>query len=124
MIGFALSTTAATMAGAVVGSVAHELSHAAAAVGVGGNVIEIGWRDGLTGGPVVIWESPQNTGWEPVVVGLAPVVGAVIAAVGVSLWRPTDAVGIGGAVGVLLGLLNLSREDVDPQQASDAAKEA
>jgi len=121
MLGLALSTTAATMAGALVGSIAHELSHAMAAVGVGGDIIEIGWRDGLTGGPVVVWESPERTGWEPVVVGFAPVVAAVIAAVGVSLWRPTNAVELGGAVGLLLGLLNLSREDVDPQQASETA---
>lgn len=119
MIGLALSTTAATMAGALVGSAAHELSHIVAAIGVGGDIREIGWRGGLSGGPVVVWESPQNTGWEPVVVGLAPVVGAVIAAIGVSIWRPDGAVGVGAAVGLLLGLLNLSREDVDPTQAAE-----
>jgi len=119
MLGLALLTTAATMVGALIGSIIHELSHALAAVGVGGNIIEIGWRGGFTGGPVVVWESPQQTGWEPAIVGFAPVVAAVIAAIGVSIWRPGDAVELGGVVGLLLGLLNLSKEDVDPQQAAE-----
>lgn len=123
MLGFALLTTVATMVGAAVGAVVHELAHVVAAVGVGGEIREIGWRGGVAGGPVVVWESPDNTGWEPTIVGIAPVVAALVAAIGVSLWRPSSGPMIGAAVGLLLGLLNLSREDVDPRVAADAAAE-
>ena len=122
MLRLAISTTVATMGGALVGSVVHELAHAAAAVGVGGAIVDIGWRGGLTGGPVVIWESPEQSGWEATIVGFAPVAAALIAAVGVAAWRPTDAAGVGAAVGLLLGLLNLSREDVNPAAAKASAE--
>jgi len=121
MLGVALLTTAATMLGAIVGAVVHELAHVVAAVGVGGEVRDLGWRGGFTGGPVVVWESPDNTGWEPTIVGFAPVVAAVVAAIAVSVWRPSSGPTIGAAVGLLLGLLNLSREDVDPRTAAEAS---
>lgn len=100
----------AAMAGAIAGSAAHELTHAIVAVLVGGRVEKVGWTGGLTGGPVVLWRSPDESTWRPRAVGLAPFALGVVAAV-TALLRPPNGYAAFGVAGFVLALLWSSPED-------------
>ena len=100
----------AAMAGAVAGATVHELAHAIVAVLVGGRVEKVGWTGGLTGGPVVLWRSPDDSTWRPRAVGLAPFALGVVAAV-TAISRPPDGYAAFGVAGFVLALLWSSPED-------------
>jgi len=115
---------AAAPIGTLVGSALHEASHAVAAERLGGSVVGAGWQGGLTGGPFVSWEAPDDAGWRPLAVGVAPVVTALVVAVGFAASNPKGLTAWFGAAGTLIGLLWLSEEDVDPQQARETFETA
>jgi hypothetical protein len=110
--------------GTLVGAALHEASHAIAAELLGGRVVDVGWQGGLTGGPFVSWEAPDDAGWRPVAVGVAPVVTALLVAVGFAASNPKGLTAWFGAAGTLIGLLRLSKEDIDPQQARETFEAA
>lgn len=110
--------------GTLIGAALHEASHAIAAELLGGRVVDVGWQGGLTGGPFVSWENPHNAGWRPLAVGVAPVVTALFVAVGFVASNPKGLAAWFGAAGTLIGLLWLSEEDVDPQQARESFEAA
>jgi hypothetical protein len=119
-----IATALAAPLGTLVGAALHEASHAVAAELLGGRVVDVGWRGGLTGGPFVSWEAPDNAGWRPVAVGVAPVLTALVVAVGFAASNPKGLTAWFGAAGSLIGLLWLSEEDVDPQQARETFETA
>ena len=118
------ATALAAPLGTLIGAALHEASHAVAAELLGGRVVDVGWRGGLSGGPFVSWQAPDDAGWRPVAVGVAPVVTAIVFAVGFAASNPKGLTAWFGAAGTLIGLLWLSEEDVDPQQARAAFETA
>lgn len=119
-----LVTALAAPLGTLLGATLHEASHAIAAELLGGRVVDVGWQGGLTGGPFVSWQNPDNAGWRPVAVGVAPVVTALVVAVGFAASNPKGLGAWFAATGTLIGLLWLSKEDVDPQQARESFEAA
>lgn len=107
--------------GTLIGAALHEASHAIAAELLGGRVVDVGWQGGLAGGPYIGWEAPDGAGWRVIAVGVAPVVTAVVFAVGVAASNPKGLPAWFGAAGTLIGLLLLSKEDVNPQCARETA---
>jgi len=100
----------AAMMGALAGSAVHEVTHAIVAVLVGGRVEGLGWQGGLTGGPFISWRSPDHSTWRPRIVGVAPFVLGVVAAV-LAIMRSPDGYGAFGVAGFVLALLWSSPED-------------
>lgn len=105
------------MVGALVGTLAHEATHAAVAVVVG-SVERVGWQDGLGGGPFVDFRARSRWRSEavrkaPLVVGLAALVALVATYRGPTLaWV--------GAAGATLGLLRASPEDLCESRAQQS----
>jgi hypothetical protein len=110
----------AAAAGLLVGAIAHETTHAVLAV-VLGELVGVGWAGGLAGGPVVDFRAPTRLRSE--VVRKGPVVLGVVAAASV-------VVGFGGVtlgwlfeVGVAVGLLQASPQDLFVSRARATAGE-
>lgn len=106
--------------GTLVGATLHEVSHAVAAELLGGRVVDVGWQGGLTGGPFVSWENPDDARWRAVVVGAAPVLTALVIGGVFAASNPKGLTVWFGAAGTILGLLWLSEADVNPKQAREA----
>lgn len=117
-----ISGAAMAVGGALVGSAVHEMLHVAAAKIVGGTVRELGWRGGLTGGPLVVWEAPDESAWRARIVGLAPFCVGVLVAVATAVERPTGYLGM-ATLGFLASLLWGSREDWSLTQSKATASE-
>lgn len=106
--------------GALVGAALHEMTHAIAAVLVGGRVERVGWHGGVfRGGPVVEWRSPDDDRWRPRVVGLAPAAVGIVAATVLVLRWPGSEVGF-AAAGVVAGMMWSSPEDLSVDRARSA----
>jgi len=75
-VGLALVPLTAA-AGLLVGAVAHESTHAAAALALG-QLDAVGWQGGLAGGPYVDFRAP--TRWRSEVIRKAPLALGVVAA--------------------------------------------
>lgn len=121
MLASAAIGSAAAMAGTLIGTFIHELSHAVMAQLVGGSVERVGWNNGLRGGPVVIWRPPDESGWRPRLVGFAPLLAGIIAASLLWRWQPRGVAAF-GALGFLASLLVIgSREDISPEAARETA---
>lgn len=121
MVG-AISGASVAVVGALVGSAVHEMLHVGAAKAVGGTVRELGWRGGLTGGPLVVWEAPDESAWRARAVGLAPFCAGVVAALVAAIERPTGYLGM-ATLGFLASLLWGSREDWSLTQSKATARE-
>lgn len=110
----------AAMAGGLVGTIAHEMTHAVAAIALG-ELVGAGWQGGLAGGPFVDFRAPTRLRSEairkaPLVVGLLAGIALVVAYRGPSLaWV--------GASGVVAGLLWTSPEDLSRRRAASSAAE-
>lgn len=108
----------AAMAGGLVGTIAHETSHAVAAV-VLGELVGAGWQGGLAGGPYVDFRASSR--WRSEAVRKAPLVVGVLAAIAlvVAYRGPSPAwVAAAGTVG---GLLWTSPEDLSRRRAEASA---
>jgi len=108
--------------GTLIGAILHEISHAVAAELLGGTVVGAGWRGGLTGGPYVRWEAPNNESWRVRAVGIAPVVTAAGIALLGAKYRPHSLPMLFAIGGMLAGLTILSQEDVDPKRSQQTAQ--
>jgi len=106
------------MAGAAVGTLAHEATHAAVAAVVG-TVERVGWQGGLGGGPFVdfratSWWRSEAVRKAPLVVGGGALVALVVAYDGPTLsWV--------AAAAATLGLLWSSPEDLFSARAEQSA---
>jgi hypothetical protein len=105
--------------GTLFGSALHEASHAIAAELLGGTVVGAGWQGGLTGGPYISWQAPEDAGIRVHMVGVAPVMTALLVGVIAAIVKPRGLVAWFGICGMLAGLLRLSEEDVNPRQARE-----
>jgi hypothetical protein len=107
-------------AGMLVGAVAHESAHAAAAIALG-ELEAVGWADGLAGGPYVDFRAPTRLRSE--VIRKAPLALGVVAAA-------TAAAGFEGVTlawlfhaALAIGLLWSSPADLFVERAAAAAGE-
>lgn len=108
----------AAMAGGLIGVIAHETTHAVAAVAVG-ELVGVGWQGGVVGGPYVDFRAP--TRWRSEVVRKAPLVVGVGAAVAlVAAYRGPSPAWV-AAAGAVAGLLWTSPEDVSRARAQASA---
>jgi len=103
------------MVGGMVGNVLHELLHFFVA-GLVGNVAGIEWRGSwLTGGPVVDFQAAG--GWRTEAVLKAPLIAGVAAAVVVFMMSGLTLERV-AVMGVAVGLLRASPEDLSAKQAT------
>jgi hypothetical protein len=118
-----LWTALAAPLGTLAGSILHEASHAVAAELLGGDVVGVGWRGGWRGGPYIEWMPPYESVSMARLVGIAPVITALIVAGLVSIVPPNSLSGWLGVGGLLVGLLLISPADVDPEIARQTPAE-
>jgi len=112
--------TIAAVVGALSGTVIHECCHAAAAELVGGEAKGVGWRGGLTGGPVVFFGCPDDR-WRQRVIGAAPLPVAIVIAVIAGFAGPESGVLRWFTLGVVATTALLSPSDLFPSRQTGSA---
>ena len=110
----------AAAGGLLVGAFAHEAIHAVLAV-VLGELVDVGWAGGVTGGPVVDFRAPTRLRSEvvrkgPLVVGVAVAASVLVGVEAVTLRWLFEA-------GVAVGLLQASPQDLFLSRAEASAGE-
>lgn len=108
----------AAMGGGLVGVIAHETSHAVAAVALG-ELEGAGWQGGLAGGPYVDFRAP--TRWRSEVIRKAPLVVGVCAAIALVVAYRGPSPAWVAAAGAVAGLLWTSPEDLSQRRAEASA---
>jgi len=108
----------AAMGGALLGSVCHETAHAVAAVALG-ELVGVGWRGGLAGGPFVDFRAGSR--WRSEVIRKAPLALGVVALVATVVTYAGPTVAWVALAAASLGLVWSSPEDFSRERATAAA---
>lgn len=113
-----LAYAAAAMGGGLIGTIAHEATHALVATAVG-DVVGVGWQGGVAGGPYVEYRTDGR--WRSEAVRKAPLALGVAGAA--ALLAAFDGVTLPWlfGVGVVWGLLWSSPEDLSRARARQSA---
>lgn len=106
------------MAGALAGTIAHEATHAVAAVALG-ELDDIGWRGGLGGGPYVDFRADSR--WRSEVVRKAPLAFGLVALAVVVVTYTAPTLAWVAAAAFALGLGRPSPEDLSRRRAQASA---
>ncbi|UXF50990.1 MAG: hypothetical protein HQRvContig04_15 [Haloquadratum phage sp.] len=105
----AAGITFAAAGGGLIGSILHELTHAAVAAAFG--VLDgFGWRGGIAGGPYVDFE--PDTRWQSEAVRKAPLALGVVALIGLFAVYERPTLPWIAAAGATLMMLKTSPEDL------------
>lgn len=110
----------AAMAGGLVGTLAHETTHAVAAIALG-ELVGVGWQGGLAGGPFVDYRAASR--WRSEAIRKAPLVVGIVAAVALAVAYRGPSLATLAATGTVAGLLWTSPEDLSSARAEASAAE-
>jgi len=106
------------MGGALLGSVCHETVHAVAAVALG-ELVGVGWRGGLAGGPFVDFRADRR--WRSEVIRKAPLALGVVALAATVVTYHGPSLSWVALAAAALGLVWSSPEDFSLERAEVAA---